>query len=93
MKAPLKHHPGTPANEEPPQALLDLLDCLQEPLAVQTGLTTTKDGRWALHVVVAKGTEVPLRGVERSANGLPVVYQSALEGMPIARPAFPALGE
>jgi hypothetical protein len=93
MKAPLHHHPGPPVGGEPPQALLDLIERLDEPLAVQTGLTTTSDGRWALHVVVRHDTEVPLRRVERSAKGQPVVYQAAAPGLPVARPAYPGLGE
>jgi hypothetical protein len=88
MKAPRHHAPGPPECDEPPAELLKLLDCLRDPHVVQAGVTTTRDGRWALHVTVARTADVPLARVEALAHGFPVVYQASA-GMPVARPARP----
>lgn len=40
-------------------------------------MTTTMDGRWALHVNVPRTTQVPLADIEALAGGIPVVYVAA----------------
>ncbi len=93
MKPPIQHHPGEPDTDDPPAALIEVLDRLDDPLVVQSGVTTTPDGRWALFVAVPREADVPLAGIERQAAGFPVVYQAAPLEAPIARPAFPGRGE
>jgi hypothetical protein len=92
-KPKARHHPGTPAPDEPPQALLDALEQLRDPLVTQAGLTTTADGRWALCVTVPPRTSTPLARIEKKARGFPVIYLAAPDELPIARPAYPGRGE
>lgn len=93
MKPPIQHQPGEPVTDDPPDALIEVLDRLHDPSLVQAGVTTTPDGRWALFVSVPRDADVPLAGIERQSAGFPVVYQAAPAGWAIARPAFPGRGE
>lgn len=81
--------PTTPA----PARLIQLADSLQHPAVLRTGLTTTQEGKWALLVVVKQGTAHPIEAIERSAAGYPVVYEEDAGHLPLARPAYPSLGE
>jgi hypothetical protein len=42
-----------------------------------SGISTTRDGRWALYVSVPANTEVPLHDLEAVCGGFPVVYVAA----------------
>jgi hypothetical protein len=84
--------PGLPRSPAPAD-LLEIADSLSHPLVAQTGITTTKDGRWALLVRVHHGVPTPVREVDLAAGEHPVVYQVAPEVPPVARPAFPDRGE
>ncbi len=92
MKPAKSHRPGTPSTDNPPEDLSALADTLAAPQVQQVGITTTRDGRWALAVTVPGDCEVPLPAVERAAAGFPVVYTAA-SAPPLARPAYPALDE
>jgi len=90
MKPVRIHRPGAPTSTEPPDRLLNLADTLTDPSVVQCGITTTRDGRWALYVTVAAHTNVPIASVERGAEGFPVVYEAESSEPVRAGPAFPA---
>ena len=85
--------PGLPQSPDPPPDLLEIADSLSHPLVAQTGITTTKEGRWALLVRVQHGTPTPIREVEVAAGEHPVIYQVIPDVPPVARPAFPGRGE
>lgn len=89
MKPVRIHHPGTPATPEPPDGLMRLADLVRNPLVIQSGVTTTADGRWALYVTVPADADVPIPGVEGLAGGYPVVYEAEPDEPPRAGPAFP----
>lgn len=74
------HRPGEPVSEYPPENLKALAENLQHPLVRTAGVTCTEDGKWALYVTVADEAPVPLPEVEKSAAGLPVIYESAAPG-------------
>jgi hypothetical protein len=85
--------PGFPKDPEPPSALVSVADSLTHPDVTRVGLTTTPDGDWALLVRYRAGTPVPIEGIEALCGPHPVVYQEDPGSFPVARPAYPALGE
>lgn len=87
------HIPGPPEVAEPPSKLCEIADALPHPAVSRVGLTTTADGRWALMVRIRPGTPVPVKEVEVVCREYPVVYQEDPKELPVARPAYPALGE
>jgi hypothetical protein len=89
MKPVRTHTPGAPVDPTPPDRLLALADKLKDPLVVQTGVTTTADGKWALFVTVPRDASVPIPTVEAQAKGFPVVYEAEPDEPPIAKPAYP----
>jgi hypothetical protein len=89
MKPVLTHSPGAPSEPDPPEQLIELADTIKHPLVVQSGVTTTPDGRWALYVTVPRDADVPIRGVESFAAGYPVVYEAEPQDPVKAGPAFP----
>jgi len=88
-----KHIPGLPESPSPPPALAQIAKSLTHPDVTRVGLTTTKDGHWALMVRVRPDTEIPIQEVEDVCSGYPVIYQDEPEEPPVARPAYPAAGE
>lgn len=89
MKPVKIHRPGIPIVEEPPEQLVALADIVHDPLVIQSGITTTPDGRWALYLTVPANTKVPIASIERGARGFPVVYEPEPQTPPIAGPAYP----
>jgi hypothetical protein len=89
MKPVRTHHPGEPADPDPPEKLVELTERVCDPCVIQTGLTTTADGRWALYVTVPADADVPIPAVEKQAGGFPVVYEAEPAQPPRAGPAFP----
>jgi hypothetical protein len=89
MKPVRTHTPGTPTSPSPPDKLLELADTIKDPLVVQSGVTTTADGKWALYVTVPGNASVPIRSVEAHAAGFPVVYEAEPQEPPKAGPAYP----
>jgi hypothetical protein len=87
------HIPGPPREPEPPAKLLEAQKALSGARVSRVGLTTTRDGDWALMVRVPRGTQCPVPEVEAAKRGFPVIYQYDGEHSPIARPAYPAKGE
>lgn len=87
------HTPGTPKSPKPPEGLVKIANSLSSPDVTRVGLTTTNDGQWALMVRVRSGAETPVKDVEEVCRDYPVVYQDEPEELPVARPAYPALGE
>lgn len=81
----------TPSGDAP-QKLVHIADTLNHPAILQRGLTATPKGEWALYVVVRHDVSTPLPDVEAMVAPFPVVYDTA-EELPIARPAWPELGE
>jgi hypothetical protein len=77
MRPPAVHRPGPAPDGEPPAALVKLANTLKHPEARSVGVSTTKDGRWALYVVVPARTDVPLPDLEAACGGFPVVYAAA----------------
>ena len=92
MKPVHKHLPGIPTIAEPPERLIELADSVRDPLVVQSGVTTTADGRWALYVTVPADAAVPVASVESQAGGYPVVYEAEPDEPPTAGPAYPDPG-
>ena len=87
------HIPGPPESPEPPNRLVEIAASLSHPAVTRVGLTTTTDGRWALMVRVQPGTSIPCKDIEAVCNDYPIVYQEEPKEFPVARPAYPALGE
>lgn len=85
--------PGLPKIPDPPSELISIVDSLTHPDATRIGLTTTPDGDWALLVRLKPGTPVPIEEIEAICNRYPIIYQQDSGGWPVARPAYPALGE
>lgn len=90
MKPVSTHVPGVPATESPPDRLVALADEVSDPLVTQCGITTTRDGRWALYVTVPADAAVPIASVERRASGFPVIYEAELGEPVVAGPARPS---
>jgi hypothetical protein len=89
MKPPKIHRPGVPSSPEPPERLVELADTVRDPLLRQSGITTTKDGKWALYVTVPRDASVPIAAIEQQAGEYPVVYEAEPDEPPIAGPAYP----
>jgi len=89
MKPVVVHQPGAPTEPDPPDGLLALSERLHHPLIVQCGITTTRQGCWALYVTVPSDTSVPIDEVEVQAQGFPVVYEAEPASPPKAWPAPP----
>lgn len=87
------HRPGLPRQATPPVELEQAVAAPAPEGVVQLGLTTTTDGEWALLARIATSARAPLADVERLARGHPVVYQNASDVLPVARPAYPGIGE
>lgn len=87
------HIPGRALTPEPPVKLCEIADSLSHPDITKVGLTTTNDGQWALQVFVKPGTPTPLDGIEGMVGGFSVFYKTDPDDYPIARPAYPALGD
>lgn len=85
--------PGRPKQPVPPSDLQQAAQSITHEAITQVGLTTTSEGEWALLVRVKPQAAYPIPEVERQAHGHPVIYQRAPAGLPVARPAFPGLGE
>ena len=83
-----------PRSPTPPRALERLkARVLGRPGIERVGLTTTADGTWALKVWLREGALAPLAEAEAARAGYPVVYDRVPAEPPVARPAYPALGE
>lgn len=89
MKPVRMHRPGSPATDEPPERLLALAEQVSDPLVTECGITTTRDGDWALYVTVPADATVPIASVERRAAGFPVIYEAAIGEPVLAAPARP----
>jgi hypothetical protein len=87
--------PHRPVRGSPPPAVEQAKAVARKRAEVaKVGVTTTSDGRWAVKVWLRNGARPPLDDVETAAGSdVPVVYQSEPDRLPIARPAYPALGE
>ena len=86
------HIPGRPKTAEPAQ-LVELARTMHHPDVTRFGVTTTKEGRWTLLAVIKQGVKVPITEVEKRASKFGVIYLDDSGRMPVARPAYPALGE
>lgn len=96
MLFPFPYIPSPPIVPEPPPALVQIANeavPVALPPGCQSGLTTTQDGNWALLVNVPPGTHVPIQTIETIVRGYPVIYQAMPDTPPVARPAYPSLGE
>jgi hypothetical protein len=89
MKPIPLHHPGVPTDPEPPDRLVELAGAVRSESVVQSGITTTRDGQWALFITVAADATVPLADIEVQAAGYPVVYEAEPTEPPRAGPAYP----
>ena len=83
-----------PATEPSPAVQRAKAEARKSADVAKVGLTTTADGNWAVKVWLRKGAEPPVPAVESAAgDGVPVIYASEPDSPPLARPAFPMLGE
>jgi hypothetical protein len=87
------HIPGRPKTPGPPPALYAAQEAVSHAGPSRVGVTTTRDGDWALMVRVPQGTATPIAEVEAASGGFPVIYQYEPEEPPVARPAYPRRGE
>jgi hypothetical protein len=89
------HTPRRPQQTQPSAAVQHTKAVARKHADVaKVGLTTTSDGKWAVKVWLRDGAHPPLQDVESAAGSdVPVVYDSEPEHPPVARPAFPILGE
>lgn len=86
--------PSKPKTSTPPQGLLRLKKrALTLPSVARAGLTTTKDGEWALKVWLKEETPESTAQIEKMSKDYPVVYDKEPAYPPVARPAYPDLGE
>jgi hypothetical protein len=86
------HIPGLPKTPEPSD-LSDIAASIEHPDVNKAGITTTKNGDWALLLFTKKGTNVPIRDIEEKVQSYPIIYQEDSDELPVARPAYPGLGE
>lgn len=86
------HIPGRPKSSEP-ERLVELVQNLYHPKVARFGVTSTHEGDWALLVVLKNGAEAPIAEIENAALTFPVIYLDDHGRLPVARPAFPSLGE
>jgi hypothetical protein len=84
------HIPGRPNSSEP-EDLVQIAAKVKHPSVVRVGITTTKEGDWALLVVVKEGTRVPIREIDKICT-YPIIYLED-DRMQTARPAYPGWGE
>jgi hypothetical protein len=89
MKPVKTHAPGIPAEPNPPKKLLEVADTIKDPMIVQSGVTTTADGKWALYITVPGEANVPISSVESAAAGFPVIYEAEPLEPTKAWPAHP----
>lgn len=89
---PKVHIPGRPSTPEP-QNLAEVAANLKHRDVLNSGITTTQKGDWALLVTVKKNASLPIAAVEKGAEGFPVIYEHESGRIPVARPAYPAKGE
>lgn len=76
------------------QKVLDLKTRFRKhPGVYSIGVTRADDGRWALRIVHRKNIAAPFADVGEEVEGIPVLYDSEPDLMPVARPAFPDRGE
>lgn len=88
-----KHHtPGRPTTPEPPK-LATVAAGIKHPDVVNSGVTTTPTGNWALLVTVRQNAPLPVAGLGKKLDGFPIVYRQESSRQMVARPAYPALGE
>lgn len=88
------HRPGRPSTPEPPRQLKQLKrEAARHAGVARAGLTTTEDGRWALQLWLERDVDAPLADLEGKCGGHPIIYESAPSEPPVARPAYPSLGE
>jgi predicted amidohydrolase YtcJ len=88
-----EHVPGLPKEPTPPADLQEAAQTIAHDSVAQVGLTTTREGDWALLVRVKPDAAYPIPEIESQVSGHPVIYQQVPATLPIARPAFPRLGE
>ncbi len=86
------HIPGRPKTPEPAK-LVNLAAELTHPYVNRFGLTTTQEGKWALLVIIKKGTKTPIKEIEDKCKEFPINYQDEAGRIPLARPAYPSMGE
>lgn len=86
------HVPGRPKSPEPPE-LVKLAASITHPQVRNLGITTTKDGMWALLANLKSSVETPIKTLEKESLGFPVIYVVDTDQIPVARPAFPSQGE
>ena len=87
------HIPGPPESPEPPSRLVEMADSFSHPAVTRVGLTTTAEGHWVLMVRVQPGISIPIKETEAVCSDYPIIYQEEPKEFPVARPAYPALGE
>jgi hypothetical protein len=88
-----EHIPGVPKESTPPADLQEAAQTIAHDSVAQVGLTTTREGDWALLVRVKPDAAYPIPEIESQVSGHPVIYQRARATLPVARPAFPHLKE
>ncbi|MCP3402989.1 hypothetical protein [Bradyrhizobium sp. CCGB20] len=87
------HVPVPPKSAEPPRGLVEAVNAIAHPDVENAGLTTTTSGEWAAMVRVRRGRPTPIPDVDSQLAGFPVIYETASNEPPVARPAFPDRGE
>jgi hypothetical protein len=86
--------PSKPSTPSPPPRLQRVkAEAVKHPAVARAGFTTTEDGKWALKLWLKRGEQAPLKDLEAQCAGVPVVYDEEPEFPPVARPAYPRLGE
>ncbi|MEM9830921.1 MAG: hypothetical protein AAF944_09790 [Bacteroidota bacterium] len=86
------HIPGRPTKPKPDD-LQDVSSSIRHPDIIRTGITATREGEWAILTVVKDNVSIPLIEVGMEYERFPVIYQKEFDKLPIARPAYPSLGE
>lgn len=86
--------PRTPDQASPPASLRRAKsEAARDPVVARTGLTTTPEGTWALKIWLRRDAHATASEVESLGGGHPVVVVEEPSHLPIARPAYPRLGE
>jgi hypothetical protein len=87
------HIPAPPKSPEPPRGLAEAVKAFAHPDVENVGLTTTSSGEWAVMVRVHRFSPTPIPDVDSHFAGFPLIYETAPNEFPVARPAYPDRGE
>jgi hypothetical protein len=76
-----------------PGVLAQALSRFRHPDVLGVRLLTTREGGWKIVATVRHGAALPVMDLEALSGEVPVQYEWEPGRIPVARPAYPGLGE